>query len=294
MLRRVLFALCLLPCAAAAQSPLALAGTAPKSHAGPAQSSSWSAEAFVAAAAAPDPRTISQRCAEHAASGDECKLHWRGALVQTGRYLAAQDFGLIAFDHWSRDATFHGNWFAKYSDSLHAARFGHWNDGDPALVNYVGHPMQGATVGFLYIQNDPKGMTLRLSKSKAYWFSRLRATAWAAAYEAQWELGPIGEAGIGFEGRTMYVSKTTGGWTDGAGLTDFVATPVGGLAWMVAEDALDRTVIRRLEKKTSNPLLRLAISALNPNRSIANMMRFKTPWHRDDRSSGMAGFWANR
>lgn len=263
------------------------------SHAVPGASSS-SVDTAAAIVAVPSSRDISRRCEEHEATRDECKLHWRGALLQTGRFLAAQDAGLIAFDKWSRYETFHGNWFSKYSDALHAPRFGHWNDGDPFLVNYVGHPMQGAVVEFSYIENDPKGVTLTIAKSKTYWFSRLRAMAWAAAYEAQWELGPIGEAGIGFEGRTTYYSKASHGYTDGAGLTDLIATPLGGTIWVVGEDALDKVLIRRLEAKTHNPLLRLVIAGLNPNRSVSNLMRLKMPWYRDNRPTGMTGFWANR
>lgn len=199
------------------------------------------------------------------------------------RYLGAQDAGLIATDPEVRQETFHGNWFSKYHDSLVASRFNHWNDGDPFFVNNVGHPMQGAVVGFIYVQNDPRAMTLELSRSSAYWKSRLRAMAWAAAYEVQWELGPVGEAGLGFEGRQWYVSATTHGWTNGAGWTDFVMSPTGGFVWMVGEDALDKKVISRLEQKSRNPLYLLALSALNPNRSVANLMRFKMPWYRDTR-----------
>lgn len=226
---------------------------------------------------------ISQRCAARLASPDECRFHWRSALKQTFLYLSLQDAGLVATDPEVRQETFHGNWFSKYHDALVASRFNHWNDGDPFLVNNVGHPMQGAVVGFIYLQNDPKASTLELSRSSVYWKSRLRAMAWAVAYEVQWELGPLGEGGLGFEGRQWYVSATTHGWTNGAGLTDFVMSPVGGMVWMVSEDALDKVLISKLEHKTRNPLLLLAVSALNPNRSVANMMRFKMPWHRDSR-----------
>jgi hypothetical protein len=242
------------------------------------------AEPAVVSVVTPRAAGISQRCAAGQATAQECRFHWRRALKQTFLYLSLQDTGLVLTDPEVRQETFTGNWFSKYHDSLVASRFNHWNDGDPFLVNNVGHPMQGAVVGFIYLQNDPRAQTLELSKDGAYWKSRLRAMAWAAAYEVQWELGPIGEAGLGFEGRQWYVSATTGGWTNGAGWTDLVMSPTGGFVWMVGEDALDKVLLSKLERKSRNPLYLLAISALNPNRSVANLMRFRMPWRRDTRA----------
>ena len=65
---------------------------------------------------------------------------------------------------------------------------------------------------------------------------------------------------------------------------DLVVTPVAGTAWLIAEDALDRFVIARIERMTSSHTLRvLARSWLNPNRSLANLLRFKKPWARNTR-----------
>ena len=57
-----------------------------------------------------------------------------------------------------------------------------------------------------------------------------------------------------------------------------------GFGWMVAEDAVDRYVIRRIEWHVRNPIIRrLARSTLNPTRSYANLLAFKWPWYRYDR-----------
>jgi hypothetical protein len=54
---------------------------------------------------------------------------------------------------------------------------------------------------------------------------------------------------------------------------------------MVLEDALDRYIVRRFEHFSSNRILRVLVRGfLNPNRSFANLMRFRVPWHRDTRS----------
>jgi hypothetical protein len=70
-----------------------------------------------------------------------------------------------------------------------------------------------------------------------------------------------------------------------SGGVDLVVTPLGGFAVMLAEDALDRFVIRRVEQWTERPLPRILIRGfLNPNRSLANMLRGQVPWKRDTRA----------
>jgi hypothetical protein len=67
-------------------------------------------------------------------------------------------------------------------------------------------------------------------------------------------------------------------------VVDLVVTPMGGLAVMIAEDALDRFVVRRFENWTQRRLLRVLVRGLlNPNRALANMLRGQVPWSRDNR-----------
>ena len=149
-----------------------------------------------------------------------------------------------------------------------------WGDGDGIFTNYIAHPMQGGVAGFIQIQNDPAGIRQELSMDGGYWRSRLKGMAWAAAYSTQFEIGPISEATIG------HVGKKDGT----AGYTDLVVTPVGGLGMTVLEDALDRFVIKKFESGSSSfgwqCFMRMT---LNPQRSLANLLRFKRPWHRDTR-----------
>lgn len=227
---------------------------------------------------------ISVQCRSGQLDPKKCKFHWRGALLQSFEFLAIQHTQIMIADpswkHWS--AT--GNWWDNYMRALHAQRFGRWGDGDEFIVNYVAHPMMGAVAGFIQVQNEPNSMGLEISKSGAYWKSRARAVAWSAAYTAQWEVGPISEASLQNEGGYDYIAHGNHGVTNGAGLVDFVMTPVGGGVWMVGEDALDKVLITRLERVSRNPAWLLAISILNPNRSAANLLRFKMPWHRDTRT----------
>jgi hypothetical protein len=68
------------------------------------------------------------------------------------------------------------------------------------------------------------------------------------------------------------------------GYVDLVVTPVLGTAWLVGEDLIDRYVIRYIETKVKNRVVRAIVrSFLNPSRSFANMHRGKLFWRRDDR-----------
>jgi len=61
---------------------------------------------------------------------------------------------------------------------------------------------------------------------------------------------------------------------------DLIVTPTVGAAWLAGEDALDRYVVRRVERNVSNRLVRVIVrSFLNPGRSMSNVLRLKYPWY---------------
>jgi hypothetical protein len=62
--------------------------------------------------------------------------------------------------------------------------------------------------------------------------------------------------------------------------SEFFVNPVGGTAWVVTEDLLDRYVVRPMEGKSHPHFMYLARSFLTPSRSWANLLRFKRPWYR--------------
>jgi len=199
------------------------------------------------------------------------RFQWEPALKQAGFFLAIMHAWRLATEPGTR-AELRGPFLRDYVSAVRGLRG--WGDGDPFIVNYVGHPFQGAVSGYIQIQNDPRYRRLEFGNSRPYWTSRLRAMAFAAVSSTQFELGPISEASIGNVGKNGV----------GAGAVDLVVTPLGGLGVLLAEDVLDRLLVRRIEKWTSRPVLRaLARGALNPNRAFANLMRFKTLWHRDSR-----------
>jgi len=200
---------------------------------------------------------------------------WGPALKQSAIFLGIQHGFRVGFQSGTREKL-KGPFFRDWGRSV--TGLSGWEDGDPALVNYVGHPVQGAVSGYIYVQNAPEAAAREFSFTGPYWRSRLMATAWNAAYSTQYEIGPFSDASIGNVGLRPGTK----------GAVDLVITPVLGMAWMVTEDALDRHLAARLENRIKarwvNAILRTWI---NPSRSMANVLRGEAPWHRDTRP----GLW---
>ncbi|MBK9168406.1 MAG: hypothetical protein IPM24_13180 [Bryobacterales bacterium] len=198
-------------------------------------------------------------------------FQWRPALLQSGLFLGIQHSFRISTEEQTR-ANLKGPFFKDYHRSVRGLRS--WHDGDPFIVNYVGHSFMGAVTGYIQVHNDPVYRNSEFGSSTLYWRSRTRAFAFSALYSAQFEVGPVSEATLGNVGMRPGT----------AGAVDLVVTPVGGMAVMVMEDALDRFVVKPIEGRVGNPAVRAVVRGfLNPNRSFANMMRFKKPWYRDTR-----------
>jgi hypothetical protein len=164
-----------------------------------------------------------------------------------------------------------GNFWTDYRRSARIP--GQWEDTDAWWVNYIGHPIHGAAAGYIWLDHEPNAPS-EITLSRRYWTSRGRATAWSAAYSLQFELGPLSEASIGNVG----LRPETTGWVD------HVVTPVGAFGWMVAEDALDRYLVKWLEARVQNRVVRgLLRVILNPSRALSNSSTGRPPWHRDGR-----------
>jgi hypothetical protein len=198
-------------------------------------------------------------------------FQWRNAFNESMRFVLIEHAFRVAMQPQTR-ARLGGKFFADYADSVKAVKG--WGDGDNWFINYVAHPMQGAMTSFIQIQNDPQGRTLEFANHPMYWKSRLKALAWNTAYSTQFEIGPISESSLGNVGQRKGTS----------GYVDFVITPVGGFAVTLAEDVLDKYIVSRWEARTDSLKMRgFYRVALNPCRSFANVLRGKSPWHRDTR-----------
>jgi hypothetical protein len=193
---------------------------------------------------------------------------WKGAFADSLRLLVLEHSTRIAFQEKTR-RELSGNFFGDYRRSLRVPDT--WDDGDGWLVNYVGHPIHGAAAGFIWLDHEDGSHDPKLGFSGEYWASRGRATAWAALYSFQFELGPFSEASVGNVG----LRPNTTGWVD------HVVTPVGALGFLVAEDAIDRYLIVRIESWTRNRALRaIARMALNPSRTLSTAVQGRAPWSR--------------
>ena len=164
-----------------------------------------------------------------------------------------------------------GPFWKNYFHSLE--NFHGYDDGDAFYTTYFLHPMEGSLAGYIEQQNDPAYRNVQFGMSQDYWISRMRALAFAAAFSVQWTAGPISEASIG---NVQHYGPP--------GLNDLIVTPLLGMAWMVGEDAMDRYILRWIEARSHNFLIMaLARSTMTPTRAYANVLRFKTPWFRDNR-----------
>jgi hypothetical protein len=209
------------------------------------------------------------------AAGRSGMVQWGSLFKESLFFMSIQHGFRLATDKEVR-ARGGGSFFGGYIDSV--ANLHGWGDGDPFIVNYVGHPLQGAVAGFIWMKNDPKYRNAEIGRNSRYWKGRLRAMAFAGVYSEAFEIGPISEASIG------HVQKSY----PQQGFVDHVITPTVGTGWMIAEDAVDRYLIRPIETHTRNRWLRLlARSVLNPSRSFANCMTMEVPWHREDRQGVM-------
>ncbi len=208
--------------------------------------------------------------------GEHAGFQWQSALRQAALFAGMQHAFRMATEAGSR-ADLKGPFFKDYFATL--ANLSAWDDGDPFIVNYIGHPMMGSVTGYIQIQNDPRGIGQELGLTKSYWKSRLKAFGWSFVYSTQFELGLISEASLGNVGIRPY-----DGHKHPMAYVDLAVTPTVGTAWLVAEDALDKYLLRRLDLKVNNKAARALLrSFLNPTRSMANVLRGKYPWYRDDR-----------
>lgn len=213
--------------------------------------------------------------------GKACRVSWARVLASSFFFLSAQHGANIGMDDDARSHLVHVDFWADYVTTLQRYRWSRWNDDDPFGVDYVGHPIMGAITNSVYEQNDPKQRALVFENTHRYWMGRLRASAYSAAYSAQWKIGPLSESSIGNIGIKTYYSDKLGRYTNETGMIDFFVTPVGGLLWNVGEDYIDKRLFRRVTANVRNPFVLMAASLMTPCKAGANILRFRAPYYRD-------------
>jgi hypothetical protein len=228
------------------------------------------------------------------------RYHWNTLMWQSLAFNAVEDTYRLITDDYMRYLIADGPYWHNYSESMKQWNMRRWNDGDSFLVDYIGHPMEGAVAGYIEIQNSPRQKYLRISGSREYWRSKFYAMMWATVFSTQQKIGPMGEAALGNAGGYTYalhcpypcknyqpgVTK----YTNNTGWTDFITTPTIGTLWTVLEDFLDRRVSDPLEERYPGRLApRIFRGAVNPTRTMANALRGKNPWYRDWKHNPEAG-----
>ena len=264
-----------------------------------------SVEASESAGAVRDVESVSRGAAMVIAPLKKDGFHWHRALSESLTFLVIEQAYVVHTDfNWvlSENGVPFNHFWRDYKQSLSQWVHSGWNDGDPNWFGYVGHPIQGALTGFIQIQNDPQGERLEFSRTRAYWWSRFKATLWNTAYSFQWNLGPLSEVTA-----EKYGTKTRPPWNydgsypcsrhcvTGVGQIDIVMTPLGGAGWLIGEDFLDKKIVRRVEDATQNrPLIDTLRCALNPIRGAANILHGQHPWYRASRDARGIGLLSNR
>ncbi len=216
------------------------------------------------APAVPEPDAIATPAVESKQPG----VQWKPLFKDSFRFLLLENAFRYATEPATRDPNL--PYFRGYFEAV--GNLHGWADGDEFYVNYVGHPMQGAVAGYIWTLNDSKYRNVHFGRDPDYWKSRLRAGAFAWAYSEWTEIGPVmSEAAIG----------NIQAFHPQQGFVDHVVTPAIGLGWMIAEDAMDQYVVRFVERRTQNRVVRVLVrGGANPSRSLANVLGGQWPWAR--------------
>ena len=167
-------------------------------------------------------------------------IKWKGVFRQSLSFLLIEEGFRAVTEEGARHT--HMPFFAGYANSV--TNLHGWADGDPFLVNYVGHPMQGYISGMLWLQNDHGFRYTEFGNNGEYWKGRLRAAAFAFVYSEFSEIGPLSEATVGAT-QAFYPQQ---------GFVDHVVTPTIGLAWILAEDAVDKYASQDLRAPRLQPI----------------------------------------
>jgi len=203
------------------------------------------------------------------------QVEWKSLMLHSNFFLGIMHGFRIASEPSTREGL-HNSVFGGYFKALGAMHG--WSDGDGYYENYLGHPIEGAASGYLWLNHDRRYWTTEFGASRDYWMSRLRAMGFAWAFSEQFEIGLLSEASIGQIQR----------YCCAYGFVDHVITPTAGLGWILGEDIIDKYITRKIEDHTRNGAIRIiARIALNPPQSFANIMSFQAPSHRTNRPGAL-------
>lgn len=216
-------------------------------------------------------------------------IHWKPLLREWWLNLLIEHGERIAKEPKTR-AQLSGPFFQDWFDTVSMYQFGRWDDNDKFVTSNLGHPTQGAIVAAIFWQNDDH---VRFADqdfhSAAYRKALLQAFAFVTFDAVQWKLGPLSEASIGNVGLPAH-------WWERdcqalnirceprTGMNDLVLNEVGGIAMTIGFQWLDKHVQKRIERHVQSRAMIDATRLLtNPPQVVANIVRGRAPWFRDNR-----------
>lgn len=240
-----------------------------------------------------DAECSSYRTGTTVASARPGGIHWSSLLRQWWLDISIEQVERIGMEPKTR-AQLNGKFFQEWFSDVAQYRYGLWNDGDKFFTSYLGHPLQGAVVESIFWQNDDR---VRFSEqnfhSAAYRKALLQAFAFATLDAVQWKLGPVSEATIGHVGlpaywwaEPYYCNQAHMYCHPRTGLNDLVMNEVGGTVLTIAFQWADKQVELPIERRFHNRAVIDTTRILsNPPQALANLLRFRRPWFRDNRDS---------
>ena len=91
---------------------------------------------------------------------------WRGLIWQSVEFNVAENGFRAIGDSGMRDILAHRPFWHDWLASAKQFNMRRWNDGDSFIVNYVGHPLQGAIASYIEIQNSPTQRRLQFGRPR--------------------------------------------------------------------------------------------------------------------------------
>ena len=216
-------------------------------------------------------------------------IHWKSLMRDWWINLLLEHSVRIVKEPKTRDAL-SGPFFQDWFTTVTTYNFTRWNDDDKFITSNLGHPAQGAIVGQIFWQNDDH---VRFSDqdfhSAAYRKALLQSFLFVTFDAVQWKLGPLSESSIGNVGLPAHSYERNCHQLNvrcepRTGLNDLVLNETGGMAMMIGFQWLDKHVQKRIERRFQNrALIDTTRMVSNPPQAVANVVRFRPPWYRDNR-----------
>jgi hypothetical protein len=216
-------------------------------------------------------------------------IQWKSLIREWWLFIAMEQAERIIKEPKTR-SQLGGPFFRDWFDTVSVYHFDNWNDGGKVITSYLAHPAQGAIAEAIFWQNNNR---VRFADqdfhSKAYRHALLQAFAFATVDAVLWKLGPLSESSIGNVGlpvkpwdkncKALHLPCV-----DRTGVSDMVMNEVAGTAMTIGFQWLDKNVQKRIEARVQNRALVAGTRILtNPTQSVANLVRFRRPWFRDNR-----------